>query len=56
MSKQTLKFGDIVVNNKEFYASKKAIALDLVNTKFLTESNTVMMVLNILLAIYMMMI
>ena len=26
MSKQTLKFGDIVVNKKEFHASKQAIA------------------------------
>ena len=31
MSKQALKFGDIVVNKKEFYASKQAIALNLVN-------------------------
>ena len=32
MSEQTLKFGDTVVNKKEFHASKQAIALDLVNT------------------------
>ena len=32
MSEQTLKFGDIVVNRKEFHASKQAIALNLVNT------------------------
>ena len=32
MSKQTLKFGDIIVNKKEFYASRQAIALNLVNT------------------------
>ena len=31
MSEQTLKFDDIVVNKKEFYASKQAIALNLVN-------------------------
>ena len=31
MSKQTLKFGDIVVNKKEFHASKQAIALNLVS-------------------------
>ena len=31
MAKQTLKFGDNVVNKKEFYASKQAIALNLVN-------------------------
>ena len=28
MSEQTLKFGDIVVNKKEFHASKQAIALN----------------------------
>ena len=32
MSKETLKFSDIVVNKKEFYASKQAITLDSVNT------------------------
>ena len=32
MSKQTLKFGDIVVNKKEFHASEQAIALNLLNT------------------------
>ena len=32
MSKQTLKFSDIVVNKKEFYASKQAISLDSVKT------------------------
>ena len=31
MSKQTLKFNDIVLNKKDFYASKKAIPLNLVN-------------------------
>ena len=31
-SEQTLKFGDIVVNKKEFHASKQAIALNLVDT------------------------
>ena len=58
MCEQTLKFGDIVVNKKEFHASKQAIALNLVDTNkilFLTNLNTVMMVLNILLTIYMMM-
>ena len=30
MSEKTLKFGDSVVNKKEFHASKQAIALDLV--------------------------
>ena len=33
MSKQTLVFNDIEVNEKDFYASKQAIPLNLVNTK-----------------------
>ena len=33
MSEQILKFGDIVVDKKEFHASKQAIALNLGNTK-----------------------
>ena len=32
MSEQTLKFGDIVINEKELHASKQAIALNLINT------------------------
>ena len=32
MNKQTLGFNDIVVNNKGFYASKKAIPLNSVNS------------------------
>ena len=32
MSEQTLKFGDIVVNKKEFHTSKQAIALNSVKT------------------------
>ena len=32
MTKQALEFGDIVVNKKEFYASKQAIPLNSVNT------------------------
>ena len=32
MSEKTLKFDDIVVNKKEFHASKQAIALNKVNT------------------------
>ena len=32
MSEQMLKFGNIVVNKKEFHASKQAITLNLVNT------------------------
>ena len=38
MSEQTLKFGDIVVNKKEFHASKQAIALNLVNTNKIVTS------------------
>ena len=60
MSKRTLKFNDIVVNKKDFHFSKKAILLNSVNTNnsesFLSELNTVMTVINILLAIYMMMV
>ena len=41
MSKQTLKLGDIVVNKKEFYASKQAIALNLVNTNKIAVSHRV---------------
>ena len=33
MSKQTLKFNDIVLNKKDYYASKKAIPLNLVKIK-----------------------
>ena len=32
MSKQTLVFNDTEVNKKDFYASKQAIPLNLVNT------------------------
>ena len=32
MSEQKLKFGDIVVNKKEFHASKQAIALNSIKT------------------------
>ena len=32
MSKQTLVFNDVEVNKKDFYASKQAILLNLVNT------------------------
>ena len=32
MSEKTLNFGDIVVNKKEFQASKQAIDLSLVDT------------------------
>ena len=47
MSEQTLKFGDIVINKKEFHTSKQAIVLNLVNTNKIIVSdkfNTVMMV------------
>ena len=39
MSEQTLKFGDIVVNKKEFHASKQAIALNLVYTNKIVISD-----------------
>ena len=32
LSEKMLKFGDVVVNKKEFHASKKPIALNFVNT------------------------
>ena len=38
MSEQTLKFDDIVVNKREFHASKQAIALNLVNTNKIVVS------------------
>ena len=41
MSEQTLKFGDIMVNKKEFHASKQAIALNVVNTNKIVTSNKV---------------
>ena len=58
MSKQTLKFGDIVFNKKEFYTSKQAVALNLVNTNKIVVSYRVKHNydgLNILLVIYIMM-
>ena len=39
MSEQTLKFGDIVANKREFHASKQAIALTLVNTNKILVSD-----------------
>ena len=39
MREQTLKCGDIVVNKKEFHASKQAIALNLVNTNKVVVSD-----------------
>ena len=39
MSEQTLKFGGIVVNKREFNASKQAIALNLVNTSKIAVSD-----------------
>ena len=39
ISEQTLKFGDIVVNKKEFRASKQTIALELVNTNKIVVSD-----------------
>ena len=40
MSKQTLKFGENVVNEKDFYASKQAIALNSVDTNNIVVSDT----------------
>ena len=39
MSEQTLKFNDIVVNKKEFHASKQAIALNSVDTNKIVVSD-----------------
>ena len=39
MSEQTLRFGDIVVNKKEFHASKRAIALNLINANEIATSD-----------------
>ena len=39
ISEQTLKFGNTVVNTKEFCASKQAIALNLVNTNKIVISD-----------------
>ena len=38
MSKQTLKLSDIVINEKEFYASKQAIPLNSINTSNMVVS------------------
>ena len=38
MRKQTLKFNDIVLNKKDFYALKKAIPLNAVNTRNIVVS------------------
>ena len=38
MSGQTLKFSDIVVNKKDFYASRQAIPLNSVNTNNIVVS------------------
>ena len=39
MSEKTLKFGDVVINKKEFHASKQAIALNLVDTDKIVVSD-----------------
>ena len=38
MGEQTLKYGDIVVNKREFHTSKQAIALNLVSTNKIVVS------------------
>ena len=39
MSEQTLRFGDIVLDKREFHASKQAIALNLLNTNKIVVSD-----------------
>ena len=39
MGEQTLRFGDIVLNKREFHASEQAIALNLVNTNKIVVSD-----------------
>ena len=39
MSKHMLKFGDVVVNKREFHASKQAIDFNLVNTNKIVVSD-----------------
>ena len=39
MSEQRLKFNDVVVNKKEFHASKQTIALNLVDTDKIVVSD-----------------
>ena len=39
MSEETLKFGNVVINKKEFHASKQAIALNLVDTNKIVISD-----------------
>ena len=41
MSKQTLKFSHIVVNNENFYASKQAIPLNSINTNDIVLSYSI---------------
>ena len=41
MNKQTLGFNDIVVNKNDFYASKKAVPLNLVDVNNIVISNRV---------------
>ena len=53
MSEKTLKFGDIVVNKKEFHASKQAIDLNLADINKIVISDKFkqgIKALNILLA------
>ena len=39
MSEQTLKFGEKVINKKDFYASKQAIILDSVDSNKILVSD-----------------
>ena len=55
MSEKILKFGNVIVNKKEFYASKKPIPLHLVDMEKIvipeTNLNIMTKVLNTLLVI-----
>ena len=41
MSKKTIKFGDVVINKKEFHASKQAVVLNLIDTDKIVASDKV---------------
>ena len=44
MSEKTVKFGNVIVHKKEFYASEKAIALNLVHLENLNIMTKVLSV------------
>ena len=45
MGKQTLGFNDIVVNKKDFHASKKSIHLNSVNTNNMRVINILLLIM-----------